>query len=161
MRFAEDLARRSTCERSTAGVGAVITTADYRRVVGLGYNGGPAGGRNECKRIDGEIIPGQCGHLHAETNAIINCDHTGPKKVFVTMQPCEMCAIALVNLHASRGPIVEVYYHHPYRLTEGLDVLWSAGIPLFKAERRSFSVDDGFKFSKQFWIDEHRGWAVQ
>jgi dCMP deaminase len=130
MAFAQSLARRSTCERLQ--VGCVITTSNYRQVVAIGYNGGPAGGRNECKRDEhGEVVPGKCQHLHGEQNAIIGCTHIGPKIVFVTHQPCEMCSIALVNLSAAAGPIEKVIYAEPYRDASGLEVLQQAGIPVF------------------------------
>lgn len=129
LRLAFDLARRSTCERLQ--VGCVITTDTFRQVVAIGFNGGPAGGRNACKRDDqGHIVPGQCQHLHAEINAIISCTHIGPKVVFVTHQPCEMCAIALVNLSAAAGPIRRVLYACEYRNTEGLEILSAAQIPV-------------------------------
>lgn len=127
METALRLAQRSTCSRLR--VGCVITTANLRQMVSWGYNGGPAGGRNDCKTNEqGEVVPGLCGHLHAEINAIIGCAHLGPKAVFVTHQPCEMCAIALVNLSAAAGPIETVYFAEPYRDPTGLEVLKNACI---------------------------------
>lgn len=128
MAFAESLAERSTCSRLQ--VGTVITTADFRQVVALGYNGGAAGQKNECDSNE----PGQCGHLHSEINAIISCAHHGPKVVFVTHQPCEMCAKALVNLHQAHGPIETVYFKHPYRLTAGIRVLKHAGVDVLQLD---------------------------
>ena len=105
-------------------------------MVSWGYNGGPAGGRDACKTNEqGEVIPGQCGHLHAEINAIIGCTYVGPKVVFVTHQPCEICAIALVNLSAATGSIEAVYFGEPYRSTEGCMVLEQAGIHVAMIDR--------------------------
>jgi dCMP deaminase len=126
MRFAADLSRRSTCERSQ--VGCVITTSDFRQVVAVGFNGGAAGQSNECERIDGVVVPGQCGHIHAEENAIIACAHVGPKVVFCTLLPCKMCAKKLVNLQAAKGKIEAVYYGQTYRLTDSMVILQEAGI---------------------------------
>lgn len=72
----------------------------------------------------GGIIAHNC--LHAEDNAVINCDspRSMQKIVFCTHQPCKMCAKRFVNL----GNVVKVYYVEDYRLREGLDVLDGAGI---------------------------------
>ena len=62
------IARRSTCTR--LDVGTVITTTDYRKVLAVGYNGNASGLPNSCDRDE----PGNCGCLHSEENAVINCD---------------------------------------------------------------------------------------
>src|SRR3712207_6912089 len=80
MKLAHVLARRSTCRRLQ--VGTVITSTDYRKVLAVGYNGNASGLHNDCDREE----PGNCGCLHSEENAVINCDaprHT-EKIVFVT-----------------------------------------------------------------------------
>lgn len=127
MEFAHSIARRATCQRRSPAdvlmqVGCVITTLDARKVLSLGYNGNGSGLPNACDTTE----PGACGCLHAEENAIINCDAPrGTQKiVYCTHQPCKMCAKRLVNL----GDVVRVVYHAPYRLKEGLDVLEAAGI---------------------------------
>ncbi|MGD9264630.1 MAG: deaminase, partial [Lysobacterales bacterium] len=92
MQFAETIARRSTCTR--LDVGTVITTTDYRKVLAVGYNGNASGLPNSCDRDE----PGNCGCLHSEENAVINCDaprHT-EKFVFVTHLPCAACAKRLI-----------------------------------------------------------------
>ena len=68
MDLAFSLARRSTCKR--LHVGTVITTTDYRKVLSVGYNGNASGLANTCDRDE----KGNCGCLHSEENAIINCD---------------------------------------------------------------------------------------
>lgn len=120
MRYAMLVARRSTCARLQ--VGCVITSADYRKVISMGYNGNASGLPNECDSAE----PGACGCLHAEDNAVINCDSPrGTKKiVFCTHLPCKMCAKRFVNL----GDVLKVYYAEDYRLREGLNVLACAGI---------------------------------
>jgi len=119
------LARRSTCRR--LNVGTVITTTDFRRVLAVGYNGGASGLRNDCDRPD----PGNCGCLHAEENACINCDspRSIEKHVFVTHLPCPMCAKRLINL----GSVVRVTFAESYRSDEGCRLLESAGIPVVQA----------------------------
>jgi dCMP deaminase len=118
--FAETIARRSTCNR--LAVGTVITTTDYRKVLAVGYNGNASGLSNSCDREE----PGNCGCLHSEENAVINCDaprHTR-KFVFVTHLPCAACAKRLINL----GNVVEVIYKNDYRNKDSIAMLESVGI---------------------------------
>jgi len=120
MQFAETIARRSTCAR--LAVGTVITTTDYRKVLAVGYNGNASGLSNNCDREE----PGNCGCLHSEENAVINCDaprHT-EKFVFVTHLPCAACAKRLINM----GNVKKVIYKNDYRKTCSLDLLESVGI---------------------------------
>jgi len=120
MEMAHSIALRSTCVR--LHVGCVIAGADYRQVLGAGYNGNASGLENGC---DSET-PGACGCLHGEENAIINCraERAHPKVVFCTDMPCKMCAKRLINL----GGVQKVFYKRPYRLTEGIDTLAKARI---------------------------------
>lgn len=115
-------ASRSLCSR--LHVGAVITTCDLKRVLSIGYNG-PAKGLPEdrCKAS----IPGGCGCLHAEDNAIAQCDSTIPSKVlFVTHQPCETCAQRIIQAGFAR-----VYYSKTYRSDSGATLLQSMGIGVY------------------------------
>ena len=124
MEFAELISRRSTCKRLS--VGTIITTTDYRKVLAVGYNGNASGLDNVCDRDE----PGNCGCLHSEENAVINCDapRETAKYVFVTHLPCPMCAKRLINL----GHVKKVVYKNSYRNTESLDILKSVGIPVFQ-----------------------------
>ena len=122
MGLAKTLSRRSTCSRLQ--VGAVVVSEDNQRVLGVGYNGGPKGLSNDCQSLE----PGQCGHLHAEVNALLKSDYTSvvPKIMYVTVQPCYVCAVAIVNAN-----IKTVIYDQPYRLTDGLELLQKAGVEVF------------------------------
>ena len=92
MRMAEELAKRSTCARNQ--VGSVIATGDLTQVLGIGYNGNARGLANHC---DGSE-PGRCGCLHSEANALIKAGAQTPGKVmFVTVSPCVMCAMMIIN----------------------------------------------------------------
>jgi dCMP deaminase len=119
MNFATDLAKRSTCSRSS--VGCVIVTEDSSTVLGLGYNGGPKGLNNECLSSE----PGKCGHLHAEINALIKTNYrdAAPKKAYLTLSPCYNCAVALIN-----ADIRQVIYRDTYRDDAGLRLLQRKGI---------------------------------
>ncbi|MBN2738319.1 MAG: hypothetical protein JXR70_15150 [Spirochaetales bacterium] len=129
MRFALIIAQRSTCKRLQ--VGTVITSTDYRKVFAVGYNGNATGLPNQCDSDE----PGNCGCLHSEENAIINCDapRETAKYIFVTHLPCVMCAKRIINL----GGVKKVLYHHDYRIRDSLDILNLAGI-----EIGQFSFED-------------------
>lgn len=118
--LARTLARRSTCKRLQ--VGTVITSTDYRKVLAVGYNGNATGLHNGCDRDE----PGNCGCLHSEENAVINCDSPRQveKVVFVTHLPCVACAKRLINL----GNVKKVVYSEEYRLKDSVKLLESVGI---------------------------------
>ena len=118
--LAKTLAERSTCVRLQ--VGTVITSTDYRKVLAIGYNGNATGLPNHCDRDE----PGNCGCLHSEENAVINCDAPRfiEKIVFVTHLPCVQCAKRLINL----GNVKRVYYGEDYRIRDSIQLLESVGI---------------------------------
>ena len=120
MQLAYALAERSTCSR--LHVGTVITSTDYRRVLAVGYNGNASGLPNCCDRDEA----GNCGCLHSEENAVINCNapRATEKMVFVTHLPCRLCAKRLINL----GGIKKIYYSQEYRLRDSIDLFNQVGI---------------------------------
>ncbi len=120
LNLARTLAVRSTCSR--LNVGTVITSTDYRKVLAVGYNGNATGLPNRCDREE----PGNCGCLHSEENAVINCDSPRQveKIVFVTHLPCVPCAKRLINL----GNVRQVYYGQDYRIRDSIELLESVGI---------------------------------
>jgi dCMP deaminase len=120
MNMALLLAKRSTCSRLQ--VGTIITSLDYRQVLAIGYNGNASGLPNKCDTSQ----PGNCGCLHSEENAIINCNvaRDVEKIVFVTHSPCIMCAKRFINL----GGVKVVYYNQKYRKDDGIKLLKLAGI---------------------------------
>lgn len=124
--LARTLAERSTCKRLR--VGTVITTTDFRKVLAVGYNGNATGLHNGCDRDE----PGNCGCLHSEENAVINCDAPRliEKIVFVTHLPCIQCAKRLINL----GNVKTVYYGQDYRIRDSLILLRSVGIQVEQFE---------------------------
>jgi len=119
MDFASALALRSTCSRSS--VGCVVVSTDNSTVLGLGYNGGPRGGNNNCLSDE----PGKCGHLHAEINALLKANYrdAAARKAYITLSPCLNCATALVNFG-----VQEVVYRTAYRDLSPVSVLTAAGI---------------------------------
>ena len=124
--FATLVSQRSTCSRLR--VGTVITSVDYRKVLAIGYNGNASGLPNCCD----SDTPGNCGCLHSEDNAIINCDVSRDTKkyVFVTHLPCIMCAKRLINL----GNVQRVTYITPYRSLDSLELFKQAGIEIVQQQ---------------------------
>lgn len=120
LELASTLAGRSTCHRLQ--VGTVITSTDFRKVLAVGYNGNATGLHNGCDRDE----PGNCGCLHSEENAVINCDAPRfiEKFVFVTHLPCIQCAKRLINL----GNVKTVFYGTDYRIKDSVKLLQSVGI---------------------------------
>lgn len=122
MDLAFSLSRRASCSRLK--VGTVITSLDYRKVLAVGYNGNATGLANSCDRN----APGNCGCLHSEENAVINCDcpRYVEKLVFVTHLPCVACAKRLINL----GNVKKVFYAEDYRCRDALSILSEVGIAI-------------------------------
>lgn len=111
MEIAEIVKTRSTCLRRQ--VGAVIVK-DHR-IITTGYNGAPAGLKHcteigGCERARLNIPSGQrhelCRALHAEQNAIIQAAKIGVSTegatIYITLQPCVICAKMLVNAGIKR-----------------------------------------------------------
>lgn len=118
MRMAEELAKRSTCLRLQ--VGTVVTDATLEHVVAIGYNGNAKGLRNRCD----SAVPGSCGCIHSEVNALVKAPGgMSDKVVFVTDSPCVMCAKLMIN-----SGVTHVFYRRPYRDPSGVELLESAGV---------------------------------
>ena len=128
MDFAKAISKRSSCKR--LDVGTVVTSTDFRKVLAVGYNGNAAGLANGCDRDE----PGNCGCLHSEENAAINCDspRSVEKYVFVTHLPCSACAKRLINI----GNVKKVFFATDYRMRDSVTLLQTTGIELFQ-------IDDG------------------
>lgn len=118
MRMAEELAKRSTCARLQ--VGTVVTDGLLENVVAIGYNGNAKGLPNRCD----SVVPGQCGCIHSEMNALVKAPGGMKEKVvFVTDSPCVLCAKLMINSGVSH-----VFYRRPYRDPSGIELLGSAGV---------------------------------
>ena len=115
MTLAVMISRMSCCRRLKTG--CVLTDDRYEQIA-VGYNGPHRGGPNECLRDE----PGNCGCVHAETNAAIKCRFYATR-AFVSDSPCELCASAMINLG-----IETVNFAREYRRTEGLEALERAGV---------------------------------
>lgn len=128
MSLATKMAERATCLRTNSAgelmkVGCAIVTPDFRKVLAIGYNGNATGLKNACDSTEA----GACGCIHAEANAVINCDvpRDTKKVVFATHLPCVMCAKMLINL----GGVSKVYYLNDYRIRTSLELFAEVKIP--------------------------------
>lgn len=118
MRMAEELAKRSTCARLQ--VGTVITDAQLENVVAIGYNGNARGLPNRCD----STVPGSCGCIHSEINAMVKAPGgMRDKVVFLTDSPCVACTKAMIN-----SGITHVFYRRKYRDPSGVELLQRAGV---------------------------------
>ncbi|MGI6367380.1 MAG: deoxycytidylate deaminase [Anaerolineae bacterium] len=131
--IAQLVATRSTCLRRQ--VGAVIVRD--RRILTTGYNGPPRGIEHcdvvGCLRQQLGVPSGQrveiCRALHAEQNAIIQAAVHGVSTegavIYVTHQPCFMCAKMIIN-----AGIVRVIYGQGYPDELARQVLQDANVAL-------------------------------
>lgn len=123
MSMAETISKRS--HHPTFKVGAIIVTSDNTQVLSLGYNGNAKGMSN----VPQSNKPGCSGLLHAEINALLKLDFNNPKDkvMYLTLSPCENCAIAVIN-----SGIKEVVYKEEYRDKTGINLLKGYGIKVRK-----------------------------
>lgn len=123
--FARKLATLSTCRRDS--VGCVIIPKDTSCVYAIGYNGPPRGRDNgSCSGV-----PGRCGCVHAEANAVAKLDSTRIRgaTLITTRSPCLACASLIANCAA----VDEVIFAEPYRRwQDGVVVLLDAGIGVMR-----------------------------
>ncbi len=111
------VSRRATCLRRS--VGAILVKD--KRILATGYNGAPAGLEHcldiGCLRQKLKIPSGErhelCRALHAEQNALIQASlygvSTKGSALYVTNQPCIICAKMLINAGIKEIIISEGY----------------------------------------------------
>ena len=118
MEMAELTAKRSTCLRRQ--VGAVIV--QNKHIIATGYNGAPRG-LAHCAELGGCLreklgVPSGerhelCRALHAEQNAIIQAATLGHSiegaSIYITHQPCSICAKMIINAGIDKIVVKEGY----------------------------------------------------
>ncbi len=131
MEIAHLVKTRSTCTRRQ--VGSVIVKD--KRILSTGYNGAPTGCKHctdiGCLRSKLNIPSGErhelCRALHAEQNAIAQAARHGicieGATIYVTHQPCSLCAKLIIN-----AGIQEIIYQGDYPDDLSLALLEEAGI---------------------------------
>ena len=113
MDMCELVATWTSCAREGRAVGAIIVK--NKRILTTGYNGAPAGifncrDKGECMRDKMGIPSGTrqelCYAVHAEQNAIIQAAKLGISTegatIYITLQPCVICAKMLINAGIKR-----------------------------------------------------------
>ena len=136
MEVASLIATWASCYQADRKIGAVIVK--NKRILTTGYNGAPAGirtcvERGECMRKKQGIASGTrhelCYAIHAEQNAIIQAARYGINitgaSIYITTQPCVVCAKMLIN-----AGIGEIIYQNPYPDELSMSMLEEAGIKL-------------------------------
>lgn len=135
MEMAEVVKSRSTCLRRK--VGAVIVKD--KRILATGYNGAPANTRHcldiGCYRQKLNIPSGEraelCRGTHAEQNAMIQAAYHGvsikDSALYVTLQPCVLCAKMAIN-----AGIKKIYFKGNYPDKLSLEILEEADIELIR-----------------------------
>lgn len=111
-------------------VGCVIVKDNT--IIGIGYNGMPAGWDNNCENViqhsDNTVeLKTKPEVLHAETNAVAkvarSTNSTEGADMFVTHAPCLDCA-KLIH----QAGIKKVYFGNHYRDNIGVDFLQQCGV---------------------------------
>ena len=131
-------AKRSTC--LIRQVGAVIVKDKH--IIATGYNGAPRGvphcdEKGGCLRQQLNVPSGErhelCRALHAEQNAIIQAATLGQSieggTIYVTNQPCVICAKMIINAGIRRIVVKEGY---PDELA--VEILREAGLSIVMLE---------------------------
>lgn len=120
LRMARIWSENSYCRRRK--VGALIVKD--KMIISDGYNGTPSGFPNVCEDDSDVTFPYV---LHAEANAITKVARSNNSSdgstLYVTASPCMECAKLIIQ-----SGIRRVVFSDLYRITDGLDLLRSAGV---------------------------------
>jgi dCMP deaminase len=124
----------SSCFQENRQMGAVIVK--NKRIITTGYNGASSGiesckERGECMRRKKGIASGTqaeiCYAVHAEQNAIVQAARLGiaveGATIYITHQPCSICAKMIIN-----SGIVRVVYKQGYPDEWALELFKQAGV---------------------------------
>jgi len=122
-----DLAKRISkmSDAKRLQVGCVLVKND--NILSYGWNGMPSGWDNNCEYdyvndIGELILKTKPEVLHSEANCLMknarSTNSSDGAMLFVTHAPCLDCAKLIYQ-----AGIIEVYYHHPYRDSAGIDFL--------------------------------------
>jgi len=110
LQLAFAVARRSECLDKQ--VGCVIVDK-YKRVIGTGYNGFPAGAKNPCEHTCVKEQGKPCGMVHAELNAMLYTDMTRAETIYLTLPPCSDCLKHIMNTPVNTVVMPASFKGHP------------------------------------------------
>ena len=141
MKAAEVYAQLSSAKRLQ--VGCVVVKDNT--IIGIGYNGMPAGWTNDCEEVV-DVDPSDPRYdfnnftkelktkpevMHAETNSLAkiarSTNSSEGAALFVTHAPCLDCAKII-----HQAGINSVYYRNTYRSTDGIEFLEKCNINVKK-----------------------------
>lgn len=137
MNCAKEFAKLSYAKR--AQVGAIIVSANGG-IIAEGFNGTPCDFENNCEHeVLGKLVT-KPEVLHAESNALAkitaSTNSSRGATVYVTLSPCVECAKLMIQ-----AKVAKVVYLEEYRLTDGPDLLKSAGIEVLKLKGQNDRID--------------------
>lgn len=127
MEMARAASRRSTCFR--LNVGAIVTQGN--NPIAVGWNGQEPGAPHCTGNSCPGVVPGKCGTLHAEVNALtkaaqvlrgdrhFSLDHE--VELYCTDSPCVMCCEFI--RHNTPLTVSKIFYETPYRDVSHLGML--------------------------------------
>ena len=122
LKMAQIWSENSYCTRRK--VGALLVKD--KMIISDGYNGTPSGFPNVCEDSDNRTFPYV---LHAEANAITKVAKSNNSSkgstLYVTDSPCIECAKLIIQAGIKR-----VVYSKLYRMSDGIDLMKTAGIEL-------------------------------
>ncbi|MCH5224345.1 MAG: dCMP deaminase family protein [Muribaculaceae bacterium] len=120
LKMARIWSENSYCVRRQ--VGAILVKGQM--IISDGFNGTPSGFPNVCEDEEGRTLPYV---LHAEANAITKVaksnNSSDGSTLYVTDSPCIECAKLIIQAGIKR-----VVYSKLYRITDGIELMKSAGI---------------------------------
>ena len=122
LRMAHIWSENSYCTRRK--VGALLVKDQM--IISDGYNGTPSGFPNVCEDSENITFPYV---LHAEANAITKVaksnNSSNGSTLYVTDSPCIECAKLIIQAGIKR-----VVYSKLYRITDGIELMKTAGIKI-------------------------------
>ena len=137
MEMVEVIKKRSTCLRRQ--VGAVIVKD--KRIIATGYNGAPMNCKHceeiGCLRDKLKVPSGErhelCRAIHAEQNALVQAAYAGTSVkdsvMYITTQPCSLCAKMLIN-----AGIKKIIFKGDYPDELAMEMLKEAGVRVVKID---------------------------
>ena len=141
MNIAREVASWSSCIRNNRQVGAVIVKD--KRILTTGYNGAPEGikscqERGVCMRDKLGVESGTraelCYSIHAEQNALLQAAKMGINvagaTIYITHQPCSICARLLIN-----SGIARIVYEQDYPDKFSLEILGQTNIDVCRIKK--------------------------
>lgn len=148
LEMAELSSKRASCLRRR--VGAILVKD--KRILATGYNGAPSGlphcSQTGCLREQLKVPSGQrhelCRGLHAEQNSLIQAALHGVSvrgsSIYVTNQPCIICAKMLIN-----AGIREIVISDGYPDKMAMEFLKKAGIIVRIISAKSSKFEGNFQ----------------